>query len=65
MSKADIRLTIIPPRAFMNPVDFNVFDFTWTPRQKKKIHPLTAPGATKPEKTNPIKRSNSWSSSSL
>ncbi len=64
MSKAEVRLTVNLPKFFMNPVDYNVFDFTVTPR--RKIYPLTAPSATNrphPEKPQIKKRSASWSAS--
>ncbi len=61
MSKAEVRLTVNVPKFFMNPVDYNVFDFTVTPR--RKVYPLTAPlaGNRQSEHMAIKKRSNSWS----
>lgn len=63
MSTAEVRLTIVEkPFGFqMNPVDYNVFEFTVTPKGHRTF-PLTAPVRPHSQKkTKSVKRSNSWS----
>jgi hypothetical protein len=55
MSKAEIRLTM---KTILNPVDFNVFEFIMTPKNKKPGEPWSEP--IKHLRKKIIKRSWSW-----